>query len=126
MVIFRDSDLYNPKQFLKSKRGLQVEEATCGSDTMLNRTAAYIEATLSPAYYYPPDRTSTVPMSAFDASSSWTEYLAAPLSKRAVAVKVAGPNPVPDGCPTNRLVNYMVWAISIVLLWPVLSGSLSL
>ncbi|KAG0208087.1 hypothetical protein BGX33_006484 [Mortierella sp. NVP41] len=107
MVIFRDSDLYNPSRFLKAKRGLQAEVVTCGSDTMLNRTASYIEASSSHEYYYPPDRTSTVPMSPFDASSSWTDILAAPLSKRQIAVKVAGPNPVPEGCPTNRLVNYM-------------------
>ncbi|KAG0304317.1 hypothetical protein BGZ97_001551 [Linnemannia gamsii] len=107
MVIFRDSDLYNPNRYLKAKRGLHVEETTCGSDTMLNRTAAYIEATSSHEYYYPPDRTSTIPMAAFDASSSWTDILAAPMSKRGVAIKVAGPNPVPAGCPQNRLVNYM-------------------
>ncbi|KAF9126259.1 hypothetical protein BGW39_006755 [Mortierella sp. 14UC] len=108
MVIFRDSDLYNPSRFLKNKRGLQVQEVTCGSDTLLNRTAGYIEATSSHDYYYPPDQTSTIPMAAaFDPSSSWTDILAAPLSKRGVAVKVAGPNPVPAGCPINRLVNYM-------------------
>lgn len=109
MVIFRDSDLYNPSRFLKAKRGLQAEETTCGSDTMLNKTSAYIEATSSPhEYYYPPDLTSTIPMANFDASSSWTDILATPMSKRGVAIKVAGPNPVPAGCPTNRLVNYMV------------------
>ncbi|KAF9298167.1 hypothetical protein BGZ88_007794 [Linnemannia elongata] len=108
MVIFRDSDLYNPSRFLKAKRGLQAEETTCGSDTMLNKTSAYIEATSSPhEYYYPPDLTSTIPMANFDASSSWTDIFAAPMSKRGVAIKVAGPNPVPAGCPTNRLVNYM-------------------
>ena len=108
MVIFRDSDLYNPSRFLKAKRGLQAEETTCGSDSMLNKTSAYIEATSSHEYYYPPDRTSTIPMANFDASSSWTDILAGPMSKRGVSIKVAGPNPVPAGCPTNRLVNYMV------------------
>ncbi|KAG0378133.1 hypothetical protein BGX24_004682 [Mortierella sp. AD032] len=108
MIIFRNSDLHNPNRFLKAKRGLQVQEVTCGSDTLLNRTAAYIEATSSHDYYYPPDQSSTIPMAtAFDPSSSWTDILATPLSKRGVAVKVAGPNPVPTGCPINRLVNYM-------------------
>ncbi|KAG0055704.1 hypothetical protein BGZ83_007712 [Gryganskiella cystojenkinii] len=57
-------------------------------------------------------RTLTIPASGFgeglDLSSSWSDMLkSSMLSKRQVAVKVAGPNPVPEGCPANRLVNYM-------------------
>ncbi|KAG0359862.1 hypothetical protein BGZ54_009799 [Gamsiella multidivaricata] len=108
LIIYRDSDLYNPSTLSRRKRGLNTDEVSCGADHMLNKTAAYIEATSSRDYYYPPDLSATVPMmGGFDASSSWTDMLTAPLVKRQVAVKVAGPSPVPDGCPANRLVNYM-------------------
>ncbi|KAG0197567.1 hypothetical protein BGX28_008973, partial [Mortierella sp. GBA30] len=104
VVIYRDSDLYKPKSLSKTKRGFTSDETTCGADTMLNRTAGHMEAMSSLGHYYPPDLTAAVPMmGGFEMSSSWAGVLNTPLVKRAVA----GPNPVPDGCPTNRLVNYM-------------------
>ncbi|KAG0287611.1 hypothetical protein BGZ98_004585, partial [Dissophora globulifera] len=108
LVIYRDSDLYKPAGRLRKRREASTDDVACGADNMLNKTAAYLEATSSHSYYYPPVMTSTIPMSGgFDMSSSWTDVLKAPLVKRDVAVNVAGPNPVPTGCPTNRLVNYM-------------------
>ncbi|KAI1304851.1 hypothetical protein EDD11_005053 [Mortierella claussenii] len=113
LVIFRDSDLFKPPSL--RKRGLDTtrpaaatEQITCGADHMLNKTQGYVEAASSHDYYYPPDLTATVPMTGgYDISSSWVDVLKSPMMKRDVAVKVAGPNPVPEGCPANRLVNYM-------------------
>lgn len=107
LIIYRDSDLYKPTG-LRKKRGLTTDEVACGADTMLNKTAAYIEATSSHDYYYPPDLTATIPVSGLDMGSSWTDMLKAPLAKRQISVNAAGPNPVPEGCPANRLVTYMV------------------
>ncbi|ORZ27671.1 Metallo-peptidase family M12-domain-containing protein [Lobosporangium transversale] len=108
LIIFRDSDLYRPALLAKNKRGLNAENVVCGSDHMLNKTASYIEATSSHGYYYPPDVLTTVPMArGSDMSSSWMDVLTSPLTKRQVTVQAAGPNPVPEGCPTNRLVTYM-------------------
>ncbi|KAF9366302.1 hypothetical protein BGX34_004489 [Mortierella sp. NVP85] len=106
LVVYRDSDLYKPS-FSKKKRGLSTNDVACGADSMLNKTAAYIEATSSHDHYYPPDQTASIPlMGGFEMGSSWADFKT-PLTKRQIAVKVAGPNPVPEGCPTNRLVNYM-------------------
>ncbi|KAF9938922.1 hypothetical protein BGZ65_011906, partial [Modicella reniformis] len=106
LIIYRDSDLYKPPVGLaRKKRGLQTDDVTCGADNMLNKTAAYIS---SHDYYYPPDRIASIPvMGGFEIGSSWTDVLKAPLTKRQVSVAVAGPSPVPEGCPINRLVNYM-------------------
>ncbi|KAF9112862.1 hypothetical protein BGX27_002663 [Mortierella sp. AM989] len=107
-VIYRDSDLYKPTNLARKKRGLAADEVSCGADHMLNRTAAYVEATSSNDYYYPPDLRTTVPMSGgFDTASSWIDMLKAPIVKRDITLNVAGPNPVPTGCPVNRLFNYM-------------------
>ncbi|KAI8606319.1 Metallo-peptidase family M12-domain-containing protein [Dissophora ornata] len=107
LIIYRDSDLYRAASFSRKKRGLNTDKVVCGADNLLNKTAAYTEAS-SHSYYYPPDLTATVPMmGGFDMTSSWTDVLKSPMIKRDIAVKVAGPNPVPTGCPTNRLVNYM-------------------
>ncbi|KAF9309503.1 hypothetical protein BG003_009691 [Podila horticola] len=99
LVIYRDSDLYKPKN-LRRKRGL-TEEPACGADMIRpsNRTGV-----VTNEYYYPPDLTTTVPvLGGFDMSSTpWIGTLKSPLVKR-----VAGPNPVPPGCPANRVVNYM-------------------
>lgn len=104
VVIYRNSDLYNPKVFSNKKRGLS-HEVSCGADTMLQRTADYNETQSSYGHYYPPDLTAPVPMTGgFDLSSSWAGVLRAPMVKRAVP----GPNPVPSGCPINRVYNYMV------------------
>ncbi|KAG0222495.1 Metallo-peptidase family M12-domain-containing protein [Mortierella sp. GBAus27b] len=102
LIIYRDSDLYKPSFLAKKKRGLPTDEVSCGADTMLNKTAAFVEAASSPDHYYPPDLTASIPM-----MGGWSDILKAPLTKRQVSVSVAGPNPVPTGCPPNRLVNYM-------------------
>ncbi|KAF9177299.1 hypothetical protein BGZ50_008907 [Haplosporangium sp. Z 11] len=109
LVIYRDSDLYKPSSFARRKRGLATDEATCGADLILNKTSVHNKDIASYEHYYPPDRTATVPMSGeFDASSSWTDVLKSPLAaKQNLVIRAAGPDPVPAGCPANRLVNYM-------------------
>ncbi|CAO3571993.1 unnamed protein product [Mortierella alpina] len=103
VVIYRSSDLYNPKLYSNQKRGLP-SETSCGADTMLQRTADYNETQSAFGHYYPPDLAAPVPMmGGFDLSSSWAGVLRTPMVKRAVP----GPNPVPAGCPINRMYNYM-------------------
>ncbi|KAF8978948.1 hypothetical protein BGZ46_005980 [Entomortierella lignicola] len=107
LVIYRDSDLYKPAGSSRTKRDLTSNEVSCGADH-LNKTAEYISATSSHDYYYPPDSSTTIPdMGGFKMSSSWTDMFKTSLVKRNVSVNVAGPSPVPQGCPVNRLVNYM-------------------
>ncbi|KAG0267158.1 hypothetical protein BG011_008449 [Mortierella polycephala] len=105
-----DSDLYNrPSNLAKRKRGL--EESSCGADSLLTRQAADATAPLQHEYYYPPNQTATIPMtggSASDYSSSWTGlFNKSPMIKRGLEIRAAGPDPVPEGCPVNRLVTYM-------------------
>ncbi|GJJ69157.1 hypothetical protein EMPS_01503 [Entomortierella parvispora] len=113
LVIYRDSDLYNTPAMLKKRRSddqgkPQGQQQSCGTHSLVNQEPFNTDAF---EYYYPPNRTLTLPVSGYggnlDLSSSWSDVLKAPLSKRQVAVKVAGPNPVPQGCPVDRLVNYM-------------------
>lgn len=113
LVIYRDSDLYKAPT-LKKRRSddqgyPQEQQQSCGTHNLINQQPSGADAF---EYYYPPNRTLSLPVSGFggglDLSSSWSDVLKAPLSKRQLAVKVAGPSPVPDGCPANRLVNYMV------------------
>ncbi|KAF9406249.1 hypothetical protein BGZ94_003188, partial [Podila epigama] len=106
LVIYRDSDLYKPSQ-RQHKRGLnqEFEEPACGADKILRAGSNSTGVLTTPyGHYYPPDLTSKVPvLGGFEMSSSpWLSTMKTPLVKR-----VAGPNPVPPGCPTNRLVNYM-------------------
>lgn len=113
LVIYRDSDLYKAPTLRKRRNDdqgyLQEQQQSCGTHSLIDQEPSGTDAF---EYYYPPNRTLSVPVTRFggglDLSSSWSDMLKAPLSKRQVAVKVAGPNPVPEGCPTNRLVNYMV------------------
>ncbi|KAF9188739.1 hypothetical protein BGZ51_000337, partial [Haplosporangium sp. Z 767] len=112
LVIYRDSDLYNrPSNLSKRKRGL--EESSCGADSLLTRQAADVTAPLQHEYYYPPNRTATIPMaggSTLDYSSSWAGLFKSPMTKRGLEIRAAGPDPVPEGCPINRLVTYMGFA----------------
>ncbi|KAF9088736.1 hypothetical protein BGX23_007142 [Mortierella sp. AD031] len=117
MIIYRDSDLYKRSTTpSKRKRGMDQQEessGTCGADLLMKREdihplgskATSAESALSDhEFYYPPNLTTTIS----DPSSSWTDMLTGnPLHKRAIAMGVAEPNPVPEGCPVNRLVNYM-------------------
>ncbi|KAF9353917.1 hypothetical protein BGX26_008339, partial [Mortierella sp. AD094] len=110
LVIYRDSDLYTRSSSLRRKRGIaQEEESSCGVESLVHRGRADADAPIMHEYYHPPNLTSSIPLrEGHDLSSSWdTLWNKGPLVKRQVAVKVAGPNPVPDGCPANRLVNYM-------------------
>ena len=126
LIIYRDSDLYaRPNILSRRKRGMAQEESSssCGTDQLMKKSQGndgqgvlYSEDD----YYHPPNLTTTLPAAGslhsptlgrgLDLSSSWTDLIKhGPLiQKRSVALKVAGPNPVPDGCPVNRLVNYMV------------------
>ncbi|KAF8980760.1 hypothetical protein BGZ46_003721 [Entomortierella lignicola] len=108
LVIYRDSDLYTPSNNLRRKRNnVLEEESSCGVGPHLYQNKT--DAPITHEYYHPPNLTSSILIrEGSDLSSSWnTLWNREPLVKRQVAVKVAGPNPVPDGCPTNRLVNYM-------------------
>lgn len=117
LVIYRDSDLHKAPMLLRKRRGDDDDNRpdhhlACGAGNLFNQDASrQPPVTDAFEYYYPPNRTLTMPVSGygggFDLSSSWSDMLKAPMSKRQVAVKVTGPNPVPDGCPANRLVNYM-------------------
>ncbi|GJJ72630.1 hypothetical protein EMPS_04988 [Entomortierella parvispora] len=122
LVIYRDSDLYRPNHLARRKRGLDQqtrEESACGTDLLQGQSekeASGLGISYSDEdFYHPPNLTSTLHdsslrmASGFDLSSSWTDVIRhGPLmQKREVALKVAGPNPVPSGCPANRMVNYM-------------------
>ncbi|KAF8929082.1 hypothetical protein BGZ47_001286 [Haplosporangium gracile] len=67
-------------------------------------------------YYYPPNLTAPIPMGGggpgSTGSSSFFNMGVMTFRKRSspennIMVKVAGPNPVPTGCPTTRMINYM-------------------
>ncbi|KAG0226711.1 Metallo-peptidase family M12-domain-containing protein [Mortierella sp. GBAus27b] len=108
LIIYRNSDLYQRSHSTRRKRGLDQQEghtSSCGADFLLPKQ----EKPLVHEYYYPPNVTATIPLgNGFElGSSSWSGLWKSPLEKRGVEVKGAGPNPVPDGCPANRLVNYM-------------------
>ncbi|KAG0022316.1 hypothetical protein BGZ81_008574 [Podila clonocystis] len=106
MIIFRDSDLYNRPTNLH-KRGQEADDS-CGVDLLHPTTLNAFDTPSSGfEYYYPPNLTTTVPMTSYDPDAAWTDILKGHLVKRQVTVNAAGPNPVPEGCPTNRLVNYM-------------------
>ncbi|KAG0084320.1 hypothetical protein BGZ93_008920 [Podila epicladia] len=106
MTIFRDSDIYNRPTNLH-KRG-EEEDISCGADLFHPTTLNAFDAPSSGfEYYYPPNLTTTVPMTSYDPDAAWTDILKRHLVKRQVTINAVGPNPVPEGCPTNRLVNYM-------------------
>ncbi|KAF9426088.1 hypothetical protein BGZ94_006953 [Podila epigama] len=114
MVIFRDSDLYHPSSSLHRRQDSDQDDSACGADLLHRKSVEFGSDAMAPhspskfEYYYPPNLTTTVPMSTVDDRRAWSGLLnRTPLSKRDVTLKVAGPNPVPEGCPVNRLVNYM-------------------
>ncbi|KAF9329823.1 hypothetical protein BGZ91_000383, partial [Linnemannia elongata] len=122
LIIYRDSDLYDRAATqMRRKRGTEdgsTGHNTCGADALMKledthplgaKATSMASALTDHEFYYPPNLTTSIP----DPSSSWMDLLAGSgggsggLRKRAVAMGVAGPDPVPEGCPTNRLVNYM-------------------
>ncbi|KAF9079751.1 hypothetical protein BGX23_003309 [Mortierella sp. AD031] len=125
LIIYRDSDLRKPSSTTKlyargdhpSEEEVQWTErqaTTCGAglianDSNNNSTAAAQQH----GYYYPPDLTAPIPIGGAAASSGIFEFAATTFGKRSsslennIMVKVAGPNPVPTGCPVTRMVNYM-------------------
>ncbi|KAG0224616.1 hypothetical protein BGW42_004979 [Actinomortierella wolfii] len=111
LVIFRDSDLYHANSNQqRRKRSTHEPQYSCGADTMLNRTAEFEDALSKRGYYYPPDLSAPILMDAMDdnLSSPWSSLLKpASLHKRKLEVRAAGPNPVPAGCPQNRMVIYV-------------------
>ncbi|KAG0054940.1 hypothetical protein BGZ83_010065 [Gryganskiella cystojenkinii] len=126
LIIYRDSDLYRPNVASTRKRALahnnqqqdeQESSSSCGTDMLLTRSngngqSASRAFQTEDDYYHPPNLTTTIRETngGLDLSSSWTDLLQngrSSIQKRGIALKVAGPNPVPAGCPANRLVNYM-------------------
>ncbi|KAF9960260.1 hypothetical protein BGZ72_007518 [Mortierella alpina] len=108
LIIYRDSDMYKRSgSHLQRKRGLV--ESSCGTDHMLfNQQATAFSPPTQDNYYYPPNLTTTIPAMGYHESSSWMDLLSGnPLAKRRLEIRAVGPNPVPEGCPVNRLVNYM-------------------
>ncbi|KAG0269740.1 hypothetical protein BGZ95_001955 [Linnemannia exigua] len=119
LIIYRDSDLYNRADTqLRRKRATDQQQgpsttSTCGSDALMKLEDVHplgamatspMSALTDHEFYYPPNLTTTIR----DPSSSWTNLLTGNrLNKRAVAMGVAGPNPVPEGCPANRLITFM-------------------
>ncbi|KAG0049527.1 hypothetical protein BGZ83_005713 [Gryganskiella cystojenkinii] len=100
IVIYRDSDLVKPNKIIK--RGVSEDNlSTCGS----TGRSPYSSVEQEHGYYYPPDLTAPVPMGgaagAFDMGSAIFR------KRDDIMVKVAGPSPIPTGCPTTRMVNYM-------------------
>ncbi|KAF9388242.1 hypothetical protein CPB97_001395 [Podila verticillata] len=112
LIIFRDSDLYNRPTNLHKRQRIQEDDSACGADLLQPTAPNTFSDTTTPSsgfeYYYPPNLTTTVPMTSYDPNAVWKHILkGGQLVKRQLTVNTAGPNPVPEGCPTNRLVNYM-------------------
>ncbi|KAF9434891.1 hypothetical protein BGZ76_007252, partial [Entomortierella beljakovae] len=112
LVVYRDSDLYTRSNSLRRKRGLErEEESSCGSDSLAHggRTGINPEAQVTHEYYHPPNLTTSIPLKeGMDLSSSWDSlWNKGSLNKREISIRAVGPDPVPEGCPANRLVNYM-------------------
>ncbi|KAG0286391.1 hypothetical protein BGZ96_009482 [Linnemannia gamsii] len=137
LIIYRDSDLHKPNKKLYVRRDeeeAQWEEqqaTTCGSGFIANKvtnnninnsSGSWLDAVGREAeeeqhgYYYPPDLTAHIPVRGGQGGaagpSSFFNMAATTFRKRSspennIMVKMAGPNPVPTGCPINRMVNYM-------------------
>ncbi|KAG0344612.1 hypothetical protein BG004_004299, partial [Podila humilis] len=112
LVIYRDSDLLQPDTRLK-KRAVPLPQS-CGT------TPSPFEPVGPHGYYYPPDLTTTLSDSKKFPGSRIFGILKTGLHKRDIIdgdnnssisaetiVKVAGPNPVPTGCPTTRMIAYI-------------------
>ncbi|KAF8927757.1 hypothetical protein BGZ58_010142 [Dissophora ornata] len=99
LVIYRDSDLYRKGSL--NKRQDQQQLSSCGTDKTHNGR----KGALTHGYYYPPNLTSPL----IPTGDLGGIFKMGSLGKREdpVMVKVAGPNPIPSGCPTTRMVNYM-------------------
>ncbi|KAF9326399.1 hypothetical protein BG006_010165 [Podila minutissima] len=101
LVIYRDSDLLQTTHQIK-KRSTPAQ-SSCGTKGQ--------RSTEPHGYYYPPDLTS--PLSPSSSGSGLFGMInSGILHKRAVntsdiMVTVAGPNPVPSGCPQTRMVAYI-------------------
>lgn len=108
LMIYRNSDLYQRPSGLQRKRGLEDSSlSSCGADLLTPDSGA--QTPLTHEYYHPPNLTTSIPVDdGFSMSSSWKNLLKSPPEKRRLQIRAVGPNPVPEGCPTNRLVNYMV------------------
>ncbi|KAG9064683.1 hypothetical protein KI688_002941 [Linnemannia hyalina] len=137
LIIYRDSDLRKPTKKLHARRDFESDEeeaaweerqtTTCGAGFVASRvdhsnyynngsrSAATAGSGEEHGYYYPPDLTAPIPMgggAGAAGASSFFNMAATTFRKRSspesnIMVKVAGPSPVPTGCPTTRMVNYM-------------------
>ncbi|KAF9901950.1 hypothetical protein EC991_005468 [Linnemannia zychae] len=133
LIIYRDSDLRKPtrklyarKDFASDEEAAEWEErqaTTCGAGFAANNVkhstgnnnynGSWSEGEGAGSevhgYYYPPDLTESLPMGGssgiFNMASTTFRKRSSPESD--IMVKVAGPNPIPTGCPTTRMVNYM-------------------
>ncbi|KAK3846493.1 MAG: Metallo-peptidase family M12-domain-containing protein, partial [Linnemannia gamsii] len=97
LIIYRDSDLRKPTKKLNN-------ESWSGAGAGAGGEAH--------GYYYPPDLTAPIPMGGGTGPSGFFNMASTTFRKRSttegnIMVKVAGPNPVPTGCPTTRMINYM-------------------
>ncbi|KAG0374609.1 hypothetical protein BGX24_010181 [Mortierella sp. AD032] len=135
LIIYRDSDLRKPTKKLYARKDFASEEeeaeweerqaTTCGAGYVVNSVkrnsnneswsgaGAGAGGGDAHGYYYPPDLTAPIPMGGGGAGpSGFFNMASTTFRKRSTAegnirVKVAGPNPVPTGCPTTRMINYM-------------------
>ncbi|KAG0073077.1 hypothetical protein BGZ89_012145 [Linnemannia elongata] len=134
LIIYRDSDLHKPTKKLHARRDFESDEeeaewqaTTCGAGFVssridhnnYNNNGNWSTGTAGSegehGYYYPPDLTAPIPMGGAAGTagpSSFFNMAATTFRKRSsaennVMVKVAGPSPVPTGCPTDRTINYM-------------------
>lgn len=126
--------LHVRRDFASDEEEAQWEEqqaTTCGagfiasrvsSNNINNSTGSWLAAVgrevgeEQHGYYYPPDLTAPIPigggLGGAAGPSSFFNMAAATFRKRSssennIMVKVAGPSPVPTGCPTTRMINYM-------------------
>ncbi|KAF9428857.1 hypothetical protein BGZ94_000743 [Podila epigama] len=103
LLIYRDSDLQKNDNRLDKRATPLV--TSCGTRPLSSSSAEPHD------YYYPPNLTS--PLSVRHGFLGLEDFgiIGTGLNKRNVGdnvkVKVAGPNPVPTGCPANRMISYI-------------------
>ncbi|KAF9934680.1 hypothetical protein FBU30_001004 [Linnemannia zychae] len=131
LIIYRDSDLRKPTKKLYQRRDFASEEermvweereaTACGAGYIASKMGTQnINGTKSSAgvpeygYYHPPNLTEFIPMERGEGigPSSFFKMAATKFRKTSnpedeIMIKVAGPNPVPTGCPAARMINYM-------------------